>query len=103
MKEQEHGNFDIQNSVTIEELEKNKNNMEWLQNNIITLEDLLKDTPKLQISKNQLEKLYNGVKILVNVPDGVYSVYCDNKFVGSGVAQNNEVKRDIIVHFLGLF
>ena len=97
MKEQEFGDFKIEQSITIEELEQNKDDRYWLEKNIITLEELLKDNQSIQISKDDIEKFYNGVKIPVSVPDGTYSIYCDNKFIGSGISEKNRVKRDVIV------
>ena len=77
---------------------QNKNNKDWLEKNIITLELLLKDNQSIQISKNDIEKFYNGVKIPIDKPDGIYGIYCDNRFIGSGISEKNILKRDIIVN-----
>lgn len=101
MKELERakaGEFEISQSVTIEEIDENKNNIDWLKSRIITLEDLLKDLNKFVIKNSDLDRFLNGVKLLANKEDGLYAVYSeDNKFIGSGIVANNKIKRDVIV------
>ncbi len=91
------GDFKIEQAVTIDDIEKNINNEEWINKNIIKLEDLLKDNDKIIIHESDLEKFYNGVKISVNNGNGVCSVYCNGNFLGSGVVKDNKIKRDVIL------
>lgn len=91
------GEFEIGQAVTVDDIEKNINNEEWINRNIIKLEDLLADNDKIIIHESNLEKFYNGVKIHVNGRDGVCSVYCNGKFLGSGVVKDNNIKRDIVL------
>lgn len=91
------GKFEIGQAVTVDDIEKNINNEEWINRNIIKLEDLLADNDKIIIHESDLEKFYNGVKIHVNGRDGVCSVYCNGKFLGSGVVKDNNIKRDIVL------
>lgn len=100
MKELERarvGEFDISNSVTIDEIEKNKDNKIWLEENIISLEDLLKNNEKILLKDTELEKFLNGVKIKCNKKDGLCNIYCNEKFIGSGIVQGNLIKRDIVI------
>ncbi len=101
MKELERskvGDFRIEDSVTIEDLEENKDNLDWLNKKIITLENLLKDINKFIIKSCDLDRFLNGVKLTTNNEDGVYTIYSeDNKFIGSGIVENNKIKRDVIV------
>lgn len=101
MKELERskvGDFRIEDSVTIEDLEENKDNLDWLNKKIITLENLLKDINKFIIKSCDLDRFLNGVKLTTNNEDGVYTIYSeDNKFIGSGILENNKIKRDVIV------
>lgn len=101
MKELERakvGEFRIEDSVTIEDLEENKDNLDWLNKKIITLENLLKDINKFIIKSCDLDRFLNGVKLTTNNEDGVYTIYSeDNKFIGSGIVENNKIKRDVIV------
>lgn len=102
MKELERsrvGQFKIDESVTIEELEKNKNNIEWLNKKIITLENLLKDVNKIIIKSCDLDRFLNGVKLTTNNEEGIYTIYSeDNEFIGSGIVKNNKIKRDVIIY-----
>lgn len=91
------GEFDIKQAVTIEEVQKFKDNDEWLNSNIITLEDLLKNNESINIDNTHMDKFLNGVKIYIVKPNGIYSVYCDGKFIGSGIVENNRMKRDVII------
>lgn len=91
------GEFEIGQAVTIDDIEKNLNNEEWINGNIIKLEDLLANNDKIIIHENDLEKFYNGVKVHVNSRDGVCSVYCNGKFLGSGVVKDNNIKRDVVL------
>lgn len=91
------GDFNIEKSVTIEDIEKFKCNDEWLNCNIITLEDLLKNKEAINIDNNDMDKFLNGVKIYTEKPNGIYSVYCDGKFIGSGIVQDSSIKRDVII------
>ena len=91
------GNFELCDSVTLEDLQQNACDNIWLNNNIITLESLLMNCDKAYIKKENIEKFYNGVKIFVDKPDQLCSVYCDGEFIGSAMVKNGYMKRDIIV------
>lgn len=105
------GQFDIKNSITIEELEKNcendkkqKNieNQEVLNQNqelpyIIPIEKIFEKNEKVELSEYKLKLFLNGVKISSNNLDGVYRVYCDKKFIGTGIIKENLLKRDVII------
>lgn len=98
LKRTKVGEFKIEESVTIEELDENKNNINWLNKKIITLEDLLKNANKIIIKKCDLDKFLNGVKLTINKEDGVYTIYSeDNEFIGSGIVENNKIKRDVVI------
>ncbi|MBR2704185.1 MAG: hypothetical protein IKE91_01815 [Clostridia bacterium] len=79
----------------------------WIENHIITLEDIMKSYPRIDIPSKKLELFLNGVKLDVkrelisneiDISDGVYKVYCDNTFLGSGVVFEGNIKRDIILN-----
>ena len=97
------GEFEISQSVTIEDLEKHSEDNEWISNHIITFEDVMKDYPRIDIPVNKLNLFLNGVKLDVNkakqdAVDGVYKVYCNNIFLGSGTCFDGRIKRDIILN-----
>lgn len=89
------GIFEIENSITLEELEQNK---EKIENKVITMEQLLKDKPKIQLSEKQIKLLLNGVNIEINNKDGLYQLYNQkNEYLGTGLVKENKLKRDIII------
>ena len=91
------GEFDISSSVTIDELEKNKDNKEFLENNIISLEKIFEKNEKLDIPNQKLKHFLNGVKISNNCKDGVYRIYSESKFIGIGIVKDKLLKRDVII------
>lgn len=86
------GEFDIQNSVTIEEL-KEGNNI-----NIISIEQFFKDKENIILDEDKLKHFYNGVKISIDKKDGVYRIYnTKQQFIGIGVVKKLLLKRDIVL------
>ena len=87
------GSFNIENSITLEELE----NCENINSKIITMEELLKSNEKIILNRKQLELFLNGVKLANDNKDGIYRIYNqDKQFIGIGIIQENKLKRDII-------
>lgn len=91
------GDFKIKDSVCIQELEQHKDDEEWIQNHVITLEKLLIDSKEISIDDKKIDKYFNGVNIPVDVPDGIYRIYNKGAFIGSGVVKNSFLKRDIVL------
>lgn len=91
------GDFKIKDSVDIQELEQHKDDEEWIQSHVITLEKLLVDLEELSIDDRKIDKYFNGVNISVDVPDGIYRIYNKGTFIGSGVVKNSFLKRDIVL------
>ena len=85
------GEFSIDDSITIEELE-NAN-----YNNFITVEDYFENYKNINLNEKKLQLFLNGVQLTWNLEDGMYRIYCDNKFIGIGTIKNNLLKRDIIL------
>lgn len=93
------GIFKIEDSITIEELEKNKNN---LTKYLITIEDLFyrlyNEENKITLNKKQLELYLNGVKLSSKNKDGMYGVYDENHiFIGIGKIQKGLLKREVCI------
>lgn len=87
------GSFGIEDSITLEELEKCEN----IKLKVLTMEELLKQKEKIILNKKQLELFLNGVKLDNDNQDGLYRIYNqDKQFIGIGVLQGNKLKRDII-------
>lgn len=94
LKRTQVGKFNIDNSITIEDLEKNKDN---INDKIISIEKLFEDKKKIILDIRKLKLFLNGVKLTQNYQDGVYRIYdTSNNFIGIGVIQDNLLKRDIV-------
>lgn len=87
------GKFNIQNSISIEELEHNK---EKIQEKVISMQELFKEYPTIKLQKNELERFLNGVKINIKLNDGIYNIY-EKEYIGIGIVKDNKLKRDIIL------
>ena len=90
-------NFKIEYSISLEELEQNKDNEEFLKNNVISIEKVFENKNKINLNKRKTELFLNGVKLTYNLEDDIYLVYSNNVFLGLGIVQNKLLKRDVIV------
>lgn len=88
------GEFNISNSVTVEELQENADEVDRY---LISLERLFENKPSINLNSKKLQLFLNGVQLTVQDIDGVYRVYSENKFVGVGVVNKALLKRDIVV------
>lgn len=86
------GKFILKNAVSIDDLEK-----ENIEKNIITIEEIFKNNEKINLTRKKLELFLNGVQITYDSPDGVYKIYCENKFIGTGTIKEKLLKRDVII------
>lgn len=92
------GKFDIKDSITIEELEQNIEDSEFINQHFITIENYFKDKESIKLDEKRLSLFLNGVKLTHNLTDDMYKIYDENnKFVGIGSVENNLLKREIIV------
>ncbi len=93
------GDFKIDDSISIEELEKNINDEGFINSRIISIENLFCKNDSIKLEDKKLRMFLNGVKLTQNLKDGIYKIYdTNNEFIGIGIAQNNSIKRDIIVN-----
>lgn len=89
------GQFDIKQAITIEEL---KSQIDNIQEKIITIEELFENTPEIILNDRKKELVLNGVKITMELDEGIYKLYDSNKiFIGLATVKNNTLKRDIIL------
>ena len=86
------GKFKIENAIKIEDV-----NLESIQEYLITLEELLKENDSIYLSNKKLKLFLNGVNLRISNNDGLYKIYDDNKFIGTGTVKNSLLKRDIIL------
>lgn len=105
------GQFDICNAITIEQLEqkikeKNENfqennngqmqNTEFINKNIITMQQFFEKYPIINLPKEKLKLFLNGVQLTYKKPDDIYQIQVNNQIIGVGILKNNLLKRDII-------
>ena len=91
------GQFNISNSITIEESKKQEEFKNIISKNLITVEQLFKEKENIELNDRKLELFLNGVKLTQNKPDGIYKIYNNNNFIGIGILKDNLLKRDIII------
>ncbi len=95
------GQFDIMQSISLQELEANKKNKEYIKNHIIDIETFFikyKNSEKISLNEKKLKLFLNGVKLNTCLKNGDYRIYNEkNKFIGIGSIVNNLLKREIIV------
>lgn len=88
------GEFEISNSVKIEDI---KENPELLKEKIISIEKFYEDKKRIELNDKELNLFLNGVKLTKNDSDDIYRIYNQNNFIGLGIVENNKLKRDIIL------
>ena len=91
------GKFEIKDSIEIEELERNKENKEILKKYFITLEEYFINNESISLDDRKLNMFLNGVKLTYKMPNGIYKIYNNNKFIGIRNIDNELLKRDIIL------
>ena len=90
------GEFYIKDAVTISEMKEKieAGNLE----NIITIEEIFKNNPQIQLEQEQIEPYINVVKINTEKTNGVYRIYKpDGTFIGLGIIENSKLKRDLVI------
>ena len=92
------GDFSIQNSVTLKELEENFENKTFLDKYFISIEKLLKNSKEIVLSSSEFDLFINGAKVHKDLNDGIYKIYdLNKKFLGTGKMENGVLKRDVIL------
>lgn len=92
--------FTIDEAYTLEEIEESKEDIK-----IISIEEVFKDNEKIILNKEKLTLFLNGGRIKVGLYDSVAPftksitrIYnSQNQFIGTGIVNNNILKRDIII------
>lgn len=93
------GDFKIEDSITIEELNNiiQKNELDKTKT-IITLEKLFEKIPSIRLDNRKIELFLNGVMLTQKQNEGVYKIYNQkDEFIGTGTIKDNLLKRDIIL------
>ena len=93
------GDFKIEDSITIDELEKNFENDYFIGNVFISIEKLFCKSDNIKLDNRKLQLFINGVKLTQNYNDGIYKIYDKNEqFIGVGIIENKLLKRDIVLN-----
>ena len=91
LKRTQVGEFKIEDAINVDELE----NID--EKKLITIEKYFEKAQNIDFNENKLKLFLNGVQLTYNLEDGIYKIYCNKKFIGTGIVKNNLLKRDIIV------
>ena len=98
LQRQEVGKFNIKESITVEELEKNINSKEFFDKYFISIEKFFKEKEKLQLNEKGLNLFLNGVRLTRNIKEDLYRIYdINNNFIGIGIVEKKLLKREIIL------
>ena len=90
--------FYINDAIDFETLELNRNNIEFLNKNIIGIENVFEDLSKIKLTKRKEELFLNGVMLTFELEEGIYNIYThENRYLGLGIVKNRLLKRDVIV------
>ena len=92
------GEFKIEEALTFDILENNKEDRIFLEKKIIKMENMFSNHPKIVLNKRKEELFLNGVMLTFELKDGIYNVYTsEHKYIGLGVVKNMLLKRDVII------
>ena len=56
-----------------------------------------KNAENIQLTDKELQLFLNGVKLKVQKDDGIFKVYNNNVFIGTGIVEKSRLKRDVII------
>ena len=90
--------FKIENSISLEEVKDKR--IEEIQQYIIPIEEIFLDKKSIDLDLRKTELFLNGVKITQELPDDLYRIYNNNKFIGLGIIESNLLKRDVVIRGL---
>ena len=90
------GQFNLNQAITVEELEKNKENEKFLNQHLITVQNFFEKYSIVELKEEKLKLFLNGVQLTNNNDDGLYQIKVNNVVVGIGTIKNKLLKREII-------
>lgn len=92
------GDFKIEDSITVQELQDNFDNKEFIENNMISIEKFFENEPSVFLNEKQLSLFLNGVMIGKDYNGNIVRVYNENNFfIGIGVCIDGKLKRKIVL------
>lgn len=91
------GIFEKEKSYTLDEISNIAKEGE-IEEIFYDNEIIFSDYNKYTISNEFMEKFLNGVKLDVNLKEGIYKLYNENNiFIGFGKVENKKIKRELII------
>ena len=78
-------------------MQENKDNKDFIFSHFIDLEKYFENYDVINLNKKQLELFLNGVKLNIKGNDGIYRIKNKEILIGTGILENNKLKRDIII------
>ncbi len=92
------GDFKIEDSIAVQELQDNFDNKEFIENNMISIEKFFENEPSVFLNEKQLNLFLNGVMIGKDYNGDIVRVYNENNFfIGIGVCIDGKLKRKIVL------
>ena len=88
------GNFDINNSIPLYNFLKL--DYDKMLDKICTIEEYYENSKKIVLNEVEFKKFLNGVKLPVQLKDGIARIYFNNSYKGIGTIENKELKRYIV-------
>lgn len=89
------GEFTIEQSLKISEI---KNEQAFLEEHVTTIENFFDDKDKIVLHDNKIKQFLNGVRVYSEKENNIYRIYDKTlNFIGSGIVDNNKLKRDICI------
>lgn len=99
LEREQVGDFTLDQAITLEDLEPSNNSEKSkATNSIITIEKLFENLETIKLQEKEYKLFLNGGRIVErNKQDGVYKIYFENKFIGTGTIEKERLKRDIVI------
>ena len=94
------GDFKLEDTITIEELQKyyEENCINEIEDkSFISIEKFFFNKWEISLNNKELKLFLNGVLLSKEYSDGVYRIYNNEKFIGTGTIEGDLLKRDIIL------
>ena len=92
------GDFSIEQAISIEQIEKEKNNQEFWNGHLITFEKFFASFPSIILEDRKFTLFFNGVLLKENREDGIYQVEdTSQQYYAIGEIENKQLKRKIVI------
>lgn len=89
----------LEKAVTLAEIKMHQEEKTWIEEKMISTEELFKNSSEIILNDKELERFLNGVKLKIETKEKMYyRIYNQQRqFVGIGKSEENTLKRDVIL------